>query len=121
MENMGEYAVIAEMNGCFSSPTYTSVAIININDFDDFDFPNVITPNGDGVNDSLEINSYYKTCQEYILLIYNRWGQLVYEQLPSSPPFEGNSNDNSNLVDGIYFYRLSSGNNTKAGFIHVIR
>ncbi|MFM7682549.1 MAG: hypothetical protein ACKO7P_07360, partial [Bacteroidota bacterium] len=51
VENMGDYAAIAEMNGCFSSPAYTSVAIININDFDDYDFPNVITPNGDGVND----------------------------------------------------------------------
>jgi len=121
VEDIGDYAVIAELNGCFSSPASTAVSIINIYDFDDFDFPNVITPNGDGVNDSLEINSYYKTCQEYILLIYNRWGQLVYEQLPSSSPFQGNSNDNSNLVDGIYFYRLSFGNNTKAGFIHVIR
>jgi len=121
IEDMGDYAVIAELNGCFSSPAYTSVSIINIYDFDDYDFPNVITPNGDGVNDSLDINGFYKTCQEYNLLIYNRWGQVVYEQNISSIPFSGKSTSDSDLTDGIYFYKLSYEDKTKSGFIHIVR
>ncbi|MFM7668240.1 MAG: gliding motility-associated C-terminal domain-containing protein, partial [Bacteroidota bacterium] len=121
IEDMGDYAVIAELNGCFSSPAYTSVSIINIYDFDDYDFPNVITPNNDGLNDSLDINGYYKTCQEYNLLIFNRWGQLVYEQTISTPSFAGKANNDADLPDGIYFYTLTYGENRKTGFIHVIR
>jgi gliding motility-associated-like protein len=120
-EDMGDYAVIAELNGCFSSPAYTSVSIINIFDFDDYDFPNVITPNGDGINDTLDINGYYKTCQEYNLLIYSRWGHLVYEQNISSIPFSGKSTGDIELLDGIYFYKLSFGDKTKSGFLHLIR
>jgi gliding motility-associated-like protein len=103
-------------------PTLKTFAIgYNLFDFENFDFPNVITPNGDGLNDSLDINGYYKTCQEYNLLVYNRWGQVVYEQTISSPSFAGRSNNDVDLVDGIYFYTLTYGENQKNGFIHVIR
>jgi gliding motility-associated-like protein len=121
VENMGSYSVYVIVDGCQSSISSTPVSILNIYDFENFDFPNVITPNGDGLNDSLDINGYYKTCQEYNLLIYNRWGQVVYEQTISSPSFAGKSNTDLDLVDGIYFYTLTYGENRKNGFIHVIR
>lgn len=121
VENMGTYSVYVIVDGCQSSISSTPVSILNIYDFENFDFPNVITPNGDGLNDSLDINGYYKTCQEYNLLIYNRWGQVVYEQTISSPSFAGKSNTDIDLVDGIYFYTLTYGENRKNGFIHVIR
>ena len=121
VENMGTYSVFVIVDGCQSSISSTPVSILNIYDFENFDFPNVITPNGDGLNDSLDINGYYKTCQEYNLLVYNRWGQVVYEQTISSPSFAGRSNNDVDLVDGIYFYTLTYGENQKNGFIHVIR
>jgi gliding motility-associated-like protein len=121
VEDMGDYSVFAILNGCSSSPAITSVSIINLYDFDDYDFPNVITPNGDGINDSLDINGYYKTCQEYNLLIYNRWGHVVYEQNISTIPFSGKSSGDIELLDGIYFYKLSFGDKTKSGFLHIIR
>ncbi len=121
VEDMGDYSVFAVLNGCSSSPAITSVSIINLYDFDDYDFPNVITPNGDGVNDELEINDYYKTCQGYNLILYNRWGQVVYEQNDSTPTFSGKSKEEVLLLDGIYFYKLSYGTKSKAGFIHLIR
>ncbi len=53
-------------------------------------FPNIFTPNGDGINDCFQpkgigINSYE-------IVIYNRWGQLVFE-----------SKDINNCWDGIMF------------------
>ncbi len=40
--------------------------------------PNILTPNGDGANDELEIR--YEGIQDIVLLkIFNRWGELVYE------------------------------------------
>lgn len=40
--------------------------------------PNVLSPNQDGINDVLEIESDCET-QEYLLQIYDRWGKLVFE------------------------------------------
>ena len=121
VENMGTYSVYVIVDNCQSSISSTPVSILNIYDFENFDFPNVITPNGDGLNDSLDINGYYKTCQEYNLLIYNRWGQVVYEQTISSPPFAGKSNNDSDLLEGIYFFTLTYGDQQKNGFLHILR
>lgn len=121
IENMGVYSVYVTVDGCESSISTSPVSILNIYDFENFDFPNVITPNGDGVNDSLDINGYYKTCQEYNLMIYNRWGQVVYEQTIGTPSFSGKEKNDADLVDGIYFYTLSYGEQRKTGFIHILR
>ena len=40
--------------------------------------PNIITPNGDGANDELEIR--YEGIQEIVLLkVFNRWGEVVFQ------------------------------------------
>ena len=119
--DMGDYTVIAELNGCFSDQVSTPVSIINLYGFEDYEFPNVITANSDGVNDSLDINGHYKTCQEYNLLIFNRWGELVYQQNLTSASFKGQSISGEELTDGIYFYRLIYSDKTKSGFMHLLR
>lgn len=43
-------------------------------------FPNAFTPNGDGLNDVFAPVSQYPQAQEVaLLLIYNRWGEVVYQ------------------------------------------
>ena len=121
IQSAGIYSVYAELNGCLSLPTNTDVSIINIYGFDDYDFPNVITPNNDGINDSLDIASYYKTCQDFTLQIFNRWGNLVFEQTLNSVKFSGKSNGSSELPDGVYFYKLANDEKIKTGYIHVVR
>jgi gliding motility-associated-like protein len=64
--------------------------------------PNVITPNGDHVNDKFIIDGI-----EHIgtinLYVFNRWGNLIYEM---------NNYDNSwspiNEADGVYFYVIET-------------
>lgn len=116
----GVYSVSAELNGCESLPANSDVSIINIFGFDDYDFPNVITPNNDGINDSLDIASYYKTCQDFTLQIFNRWGNLVFEQTLNSEKFTGKSGS-SELPDGVYFYKLANEEKIKTGYIHIVR
>jgi gliding motility-associated-like protein len=119
--NMGIYSVYVIVDGCQSVVSTSPVSIQNLNGFDDFEFPNVITPNGDGVNDSLNINDYFKTCQEYTLVLYNRWGQVIFEQSIGTPSFAGKTKDDADLVEGVYFYTLTFGEERKNGFLHIIR
>ncbi len=76
---------------------------------------NLITPNGDGKNDFLEVKGLLP--DTYALKIYNSWGSLVY------------SNDNYNnvwdgpaLEDGVYYYSLThhKGKKNFKSWLHVI-
>ncbi len=81
--------------GCVDSVCH-KVLIIN----DSLVFPNVFTPNNDGVNDFFVI----KNLENYLsnnLVVFNRWGKKVYEQVNYNNDWDG-----GNLADGVYFYVL---------------
>jgi len=64
--------------------------------------PTVISPNGDGMNDTWEI-SCVKNSPDNEVVIFNRWGDEVYRAAPYNNDWEGTYN-NENLPDGTYFY-----------------
>jgi gliding motility-associated-like protein/uncharacterized repeat protein (TIGR01451 family) len=83
--------VFTNTNGC--------TAMVTINVFSaDTAVPNIITPNGDGKNDVLEIQNigFYPNSQ---LLIFNRWGNEVYRSENYQNTWNG-----SGLADGTYYY-----------------
>jgi gliding motility-associated-like protein len=98
---------------------------VNLYNFNEFEFPNVITANNDGINDILDLHSYFQTCDKYKIYIFNRWGHLIYEQTETSSQFMGDTQKGKELEEGVYFYKmeyespLDSG--TKNGFIHVVK
>ncbi|QMU30988.1 DUF7948 domain-containing protein [Adhaeribacter radiodurans] len=76
--------------------------------------PNIFTPNGDGKNDTFAPRV---TCLPTDLKVFNRWGQVVYNQKNYQNTWDGNS-----LPEGIYYYHLtnSKGNNWK-GWVEIVR
>jgi gliding motility-associated-like protein len=68
---------------------------------DDLTIYNALTPNDDGYNDVLVIDGN-STCQLDIL-IYNRWGQLVYRGDDYQNDWKGTSLSGDNLAEGTYF------------------
>jgi len=79
-----------------------------------FDLPNIITPNGDGKNDSFKP---FVTNEKVDIQLFNRWGRLVYEQKNYVEGWGPN-----NVPPGVYYYRLvsTSGENWK-GWLEVVR
>ncbi len=73
-----------------------------------FEIPNVITPNGDGVNDYLELSALMETCLDYKILILNRWGNVVYEMKGNNNAFSGKDKSGLDLSEGVYFYTIES-------------
>jgi gliding motility-associated-like protein len=78
--------------------------------------PNIITPNGDALNDYFAPEGFlYTTLQ---LQVFNRWGQLIYEEKDYKGNWQGASQP-----DGVYYYVLRESKNSQVfkGFVEIIR
>ncbi len=73
-------------------------------------FPNVVTPNGDGINDFWQVVNLveFNLYPVNRLRIYNRWGRLVYKRDNiTSHDDDWNPND-CDCPDGTYFFRFDA-------------
>ncbi len=79
--------------------------------------PNVFTPNGDGSNDFFVITNL-ELHPNSELIIFNRWGQIMYE----SPAYQNNW-DGGSVSDGVYYYVLKLTDGAVPGeyhgFVHI--
>lgn len=104
----GEHDVVLTIlsNGCYDTDTLTITVSL------DLYIPNIFTPNNDGSNDAWYIpGSPFKT---YELLVFNRWGTLMYEHSESTDgsegglhvSWDGKNNGKKLCSDGTYYYIL---------------
>lgn len=110
----GTYTIklkVRTSNGCYFS--YDREIIIG----DEVTAVNVITPNGDGKNDFL-VFPYLEFYPESKLVVYNRWGRLVYENGNYQNDWDGGE-----MSDGVYYYVLQMGrtNEIKKGHFTLIK
>jgi len=63
--------------------------------------PNIMTPNGDDINDALVIQ-YIDSYENNQLMVFNRWGNMVYEKSKYANDWKAGG-----LEDGVYFYTVS--------------
>ena len=80
------------------------------------DIPNIFTPNNDGINETFFIKGIKHEIWE--LLIYNRWGELVYFSKDYQSNWTGDENTN-----GTYYYILQNSENEQifSGFVRIYR
>ncbi|MGE3823487.1 MAG: beta strand repeat-containing protein, partial [Bacteroidia bacterium] len=87
--------------------------------------PNVITPNGDGFNDALDIKN--NGVDNYEMIIYNRWGLIIFEDNSGDIYWDGKTVAGADAAAGTYFYVLTVANKASLGdfkqngFITLIR
>ena len=75
----------------------------------DADFPNTITPNGDGVNDEFIFDLLTSSPGKYPdnnMIIFNRWGDIVFQAAPYTNNWSGQNDRGQDLPEGTYYYVL---------------
>lgn len=86
---------------------------------------NILTPdNADGANDVLFIENLSYFTSPVIINVFNKWGQLVYEnsEYTNLGGFEGKSNSGKQLDAGTYYFIIKTeGRKTATGYIDLIR
>ena len=109
--------------GCLGDTSTIWVRVIKKgSDVDFVSVPNVFTPNGDGINDRLQITASSNV--NIHLDIYSRWGVKIFESNAVSDSWDGTYNKQL-CASGAYFYilKLTSGalEKTKKGFVMLER
>jgi gliding motility-associated-like protein len=109
---MGGIFIVTITDKCLKSDNDT--VMVTVDDCA-LNIPNIVTPNGDGVNDAL----YFKNLDKYpnsSIAVFNRWGNRIMES----------SNYNNqwvpDVVDGVYYFILtvSDGRNF-SGYFQVLK
>jgi gliding motility-associated-like protein len=101
--------LIIEFENCDDDPTNET----------DFSFPNVITPNSDGINDLFEIENLPENTE---VIILNRWGNVVFSSSNYQNNWDGKDTSGKELVDGVYTYKFKTEiGGIGHGFVHLIR
>ncbi|HEY4800645.1 MAG TPA: gliding motility-associated C-terminal domain-containing protein, partial [Bacteroidia bacterium] len=102
ISSTGEYWVtVTNAEGCVSSDT------INVSSAEcpcNVDVPNAFSPNDDGINDIFWVRGY---CDKFLLRIYDRWGELVFETSDVTVGWDGTFKGEK-MNSGIFNYYLIS-------------
>jgi gliding motility-associated-like protein len=103
---------ITEMCGSTSDEININLVVLQI--------PNAISPNGDGINDYLEIpiSDYYKQVE---VKIVNRWGNIEFEDNDYKNTWNGVNRDNQPLAEDTYFYVIKLDGRVQTGYILIKR
>jgi gliding motility-associated-like protein len=104
-----QYSVelVAKNNaGCIA--TYEQ--LITIDDILSFYIPNAFTPDGDLFNDTfLPIFDAGLDIYDYHLIIFNRWGETVFESFNVAYGWDGTYGSSNTVEDGTYIWQIEYG------------
>lgn len=109
--------------GQFINNSYSNTVVINVppNVF----LPSAFTPNNDGINDVFTV--YQKFIKEGSIVIYDRWGSILFETDDLSVSWDGTAQSGGNIVpSGNYAFRIKgisvAGETfSKTGYITLLR
>lgn len=97
--DLGEYfVVVRDFRGCTGNDGTTVKRRCPVRVF----FPNAFTPNGDGLNDLFDPAG--KDVTMFHMMIYNRWGEAVFETHSIDRKWDGTCRDKPS-PDGVYIYK----------------
>jgi len=83
--------------------------------------PNAFTPNQDGINDDFGVKG--EGIQNFKMLIYNRWGEVIYSSTNPHEHWDGKYN-NEPVENGVYVYEVFAkgfGKHPKTGSVTLLR
>ena len=107
----GNYIVtVRDANGCEYEESVTIISNCM--------FPNGISPNGDGLNDTFNLNG----CNVVKLELFNRYGMKINSFSNYTNQWKGTTSNGDELPDGTYFYTAEqSDGTTKTGWVYIAR
>ena len=82
----------------------TARVSVTVDEQESLFIPNAFSPNRDGINEFFEPKG--KGLLHYKMIIFDRWGKVVYDTDEFNEPWNGNMPDGRPAPDGVYSYRV---------------
>ncbi|MBL4593177.1 MAG: gliding motility-associated C-terminal domain-containing protein, partial [Flavobacteriales bacterium] len=123
-EDTGHYLVVltvVDANGCIDTTSNTAIVIGEFGIY----VPNAFTPDADGMNDGFFPNGFGISDEDYTFLIFDRWGELIFEShkkfAPWNGTYKGKLVQNGVYVWKLFFDDINGKTHTKIGHVSIIR
>jgi gliding motility-associated-like protein len=99
------WLLVENEHGCKDSTSHD----IQVLDYYTFYAPNAFSPNGDGVNDEFTIKGSGLMEDGFSIIIYDRWGGIVYEGNDINQGWNGSVKNNGNICPiGTYTWSVTA-------------
>lgn len=112
LPNLGlsQFVLIGTSNaGCIGTDSINVIVISDCDSLNDVIYwvPNTFTPDGDQYNQTF-LPIFYSGIDQYFydFFIYNRWGELIWENHDTSYGWDGSYNDGMKCPDGTYTWKI---------------
>jgi gliding motility-associated-like protein len=121
---IGTYQITAIVEfDCYTDTVSQNITVVDCSDTITpilaFVFPNIITPNSDGINDLFEIQNLPENTE---VIILNRWGNVVFSSANYQNNWGGKDTMGNELVNGVYTYKFTTElGKVGHGFVHLVR
>jgi len=117
IENKGSYTLTISDANCSAND------VVLIDTCPEFGIPEAFSPNGDDLNDVFKV--YGVGLHQFELLIFNRWGQVIYKSNNQNEGWDGTVNGKPCQID-VYVYKiiyrgLGLGQKQKVGRLALVR
>ena len=108
--------VVTDVNGCSAQVTRT----IEVFDLFNLYIPTSFTPNNDGVNDAFYVQGTDIDPDRFLLQVFNRWNNKVFETRDMNEVWHGPAVNDSEYYaqNGLYFYRVVVYNKSQSAERH---
>jgi len=109
---------VTDENGC----TFTSSVVVGVREDYQVIPLNVITPNGDNMNDRWDIRNILPSYPDNQVLIFDRWGTKVFDMANYDNSWDGTYNG-KDLPQGTYYYVIRFDGNERLykGAVSILR
>lgn len=117
----GEYYVVLTVNN--ETSCHDSIGKMTVYESPEGEkvfIPNSFTPNADDHNDIYRI-SIFRPCDTYQFMVFNRWGQKVYETEDAANASWDGTFEGREVEEGVYVYILKGNETERKGAIYLVR
>jgi gliding motility-associated-like protein len=102
LSDTGSYNIILVVSNSYGC-TDTAYGELTVHDEFSFYIPNAFSPNGDLLND--DFSGIGRGIADYHLLVFDRWGMLIYESHDINKPWDGTYKSRK-VEEDVYVYKI---------------